>query len=162
MLVRHNQLKERDLFHKFWWSSGVNDSIVSVTRNSSTLKFILKQESYTGSLFGNELSLEGNDYGKVVFENLGNLPISIGGLNESFTIEPNSKKVVKITKNKSAFWVYTANGYNYKGQLQVLKLSQLMVTNELVNIYLPNISTLSEDKQPLLPPEGNYKEITPL
>ena len=26
-------------------------------------------------------------------------------------------------------------------------------------IYLPNIKTLPKDKQPLLPPEGNYKEI---
>ena len=33
---------------------------------------------------------------------------------------------------------------------------------EAPDVYLPNINTLPEDKQPLLPPEGNYKEITPL
>ena len=34
--------------------------------------------------------------------------------------------------------------------------------DELSDVYLPNINTLPEDKQPLLPPEGNYKEIQAL
>lgn len=29
------------------------------------------------------------------------------------------------------------------------------------DVYLPNINTLPQDKQPLLPPEGDYKEIQP-
>lgn len=29
------------------------------------------------------------------------------------------------------------------------------------DVYLPNINTLSKDKQALLPPEGEYKEIQP-
>ena len=33
---------------------------------------------------------------------------------------------------------------------------------ELSEVYLPNINTLPTNKQPLLPPEGNYKEIQPL
>ena len=37
-----------------------------------------------------------------------------------------------------------------------------IVKGDGMDIYVPNINTLPEDKQPLLPPEGNYKEIAPL
>ena len=40
-----------------------------------------------------------------------------------------------------------------------LRINSIMVTNEVVNIYLPHKDNLSTEKQPLLPPEGDYKEI---
>lgn len=41
------------------------------------------------------------------------------------------------------------------------KASIINKGTELSDVYLPNINTLPEDKQPLYPPEGDYKEIQP-
>lgn len=44
----------------------------------------------------------------------------------------------------------------------ILKISSVAVYKEVIpDVYLPNINTLPEDKQPLYPPEGDYKEIIP-
>ena len=42
------------------------------------------------------------------------------------------------------------------------KASIINLGSKLSEVYLPNINNLPKDKQPLLPPEGHYKEITPL
>lgn len=73
-------------------------------------------------------------------------------------------------KNKGNFYYIEATGDKVSKSLhvQVLEDSILRIDNvgcykgEIPDVYLPNINTLPEDKQPLLPPEGNYKEITPL
>ena len=41
------------------------------------------------------------------------------------------------------------------------KSSIVNIGTEISDVYLPYKNNLPEDKQPLLPPEGNYKEITP-
>ena len=44
----------------------------------------------------------------------------------------------------------------------ILNISDVAVYKEgIPGVYLPNINTLPQDKQPLFPPEGDYKEIQP-
>ena len=105
-----------------------------------------------------------------VVENVGNAPFVLQqlGLDSSGDIK--------------TMYPYTKDVINYSGiyrstsvsrQLRVscdhheeikFKIYGLKIIEGKSNdyIYLPNISTLPEDKQPLLPPEGNYKEIQAL
>ncbi|WP_276862540.1 hypothetical protein [Anaerococcus tetradius] len=161
MLVKHNLRKETNYFKSFWASSGITREVWDFEINNNIIKFKLKKKNNEGSLFGSELNLEENSYGFIIFENQGTLPIRIGGLDNLIELQPGSKKIGKLTSNKSSYWLYLLNNYNYEGKQQVLKLSQLMVTNENVNIYLPHKDNLPTNNQPLLPPEGNYKEIQP-
>lgn len=161
MLVKHNLTKETNYFKSFWASSGITREVWDFERNNITINFTLKKEFIKGSLYGSEFNLVGNSYGFIIFENQGTLPIVIGGLENRIELQPGSKKIARLTSNKKTYWLYLLNGYNYEVKQQVLKLSQLMVTNESVDIYLPYKDNLPTDKQALLPPEGDYKEIIP-
>ena len=78
-------------------------------------------------------------------------------------------KYIKV-KNKGNFYYIEATGDKVSKPLhvEVIEDSVLRIDKvgcykgEIPDIYLPNINTLPKDKQPLLPPEGHYKEITPL
>ena len=60
---------------------------------------------------------------------------------------------------KSIFKPLHVNGYQpYTGYIKALAVYK----GEAPDVYLPNINTLPEEKRGFLPPEGNYKEITPL
>lgn len=74
----------------------------------------------------------------------------------------------KIGVNKYSF-IDTNAGPYYNLECYVTTLTKFNLSSIMINkgekasdVYLPNINTLPEDKQPLLPPEGDYKEITPL
>lgn len=61
---------------------------------------------------------------------------------------------------------YTASRDYLAFECYVTDLTRFNLTSIIVNkgkqssdVYLPNINTLPQDKQPLLPPEGDYKEI---
>ena len=62
--------------------------------------------------------------------------------------------------------VYIASRDSLSFECYVTDLTRFNLTSMIVNkgkelsdVYLPNINTLPQDKQPLLPPEGEYKEI---
>ena len=73
-------------------------------------------------------------------------------------------------KNKGNFYYIEATGDKIIKPLhvEVLEGTVLRIDNvgcyegEIPDVYLPNINALPKDKQPLLPPEGNYKEIQAL
>lgn len=62
----------------------------------------------------------------------------------------------KASRNYLAFECYVTD-------LTRFNLTFIIVNKgkELSDVYLPNINTLPQDKQPLFPPEGEYQEITP-
>ena len=54
-------------------------------------------------------------------------------------------------------------GSRYKDNFTAtIKIKQPKFEVEKESIYIPNVNDLEPSKQPLLPPEGHYKEITPL
>ena len=104
-----------------------------------------------------------------IVENLGDAPFDLQqlGLDNSRTVEtiyPNTKQFINYSG------VYREAGVSR--QLRIFsnhheemrfKIYGLKIIEGKSNdyIYLPNIDTLSQDKKPLLPPEGEYKEIQP-
>lgn len=78
----------------------------------------------------------------------------------------NHNGYIKV-KNKENFYYIESKGNMIEKPLHVniiestiLNISGIAVyKGEIPDVYLPNIDTLQEDKQALLPPEGNYKEI---
>ena len=77
-------------------------------------------------------------------------------------------KIDKVGTEKHIFkYVARSNYFSFECYVTTptkFNLSSMIINkgDELSDVYLPNINTLPEDKQPLLPPEGHYKEITPL
>lgn len=75
------------------------------------------------------------------------------------------KLIDKIGSFKyNAFYIASRDYLSF--ECYVTDLTRFNLTSMIVNkgqqlsdVYLPNVNTLSEDKQPLLPPEGDYKEI---
>lgn len=77
----------------------------------------------------------------------------------SISIKPGEiKKCVFNTKGNESIEVETPSKSvaKFKAKASIINLG-----NELSEVYLPNINNLPKDKQPLLPPEGDYKEIQP-
>ena len=162
MLVKHNLSQETQMFKSLWRSTGVTHDICDLKQTNNEVSFKFKEDFNGVGVFGSTLAINENNYGFVLAENKGTLPLSL-----SFTgvidkvLKPGEKIIVKTNKEINTFWVKLLSEYDYVGKLQKLKVSQLMVSDEPVDIYLPHKDNLPEDKQPLLPPEGDYKEIQP-
>ena len=62
--------------------------------------------------------------------------------------------------------------FKYNGKLRLhfrslvegsgMTIKQFFITDDIPDIVIPNEKDINADNQPLLPPEGHYKEITPL
>ena len=160
MLVKHNISQETKMFKSLWRSTGVTSDICDLQSNNNEVSFVFKDKHDIEQVFGSTIEITENSYGFIFMENKGTLPLGIKGL-VSKTIIPGEKIIIKMNKKNNTYWVHLLSEYDYVGKLQKLKVSQLMVSDEPVDIYLPHKDNLPKDKQPLLPPEGEYKEISP-
>ena len=100
-----------------------------------------------------------------IVENLGDAPFDFEqrGVDSSLKskrIYPHTKELINYSGIYMAgdrqLRILAAPGEEIKFKLYGLKIVE-GESNDY--IYLPNINTLPEEKQPLLPPEGEYKEI---
>ena len=84
-----------------------------------------------------------------------NVPLSMEYAKKSFTFKYDA------TANVNYIAVFIGEAGKTGGKKIKVKLPKVTL-GDADDVYLPNINTLPEDKQPLLPPEGNYKEIQAL
>ena len=161
MLVKHNLSQKTQFYKSLWRSTGVTHDKCDLQLNDNEVSFVFKVQNDIRQVFGNTIEINKNGYGFIVMENKGALPLKILGF-ASETIKPGEKIIIKMNKESNTYWVALLSEYDYVGKLQKIKISQFMVSDEPVDIYLPHKENLPEDKQPLLPPEGDYKEIEPV
>lgn len=107
---------------------------------------------------------EAGDFVYMELENLGGDPIRISIENVISgwyvsVIQPKQKIIIcqKLTSKATLRFRALQNLMDW----HILKCNAFSVTKGETDVYLPNIDTLPTDKQPLLPPEGEYKEIQP-
>lgn len=164
MLVKHNlsAVTSVKLLRRYWQSSGHYEQKI----DGDVFKFrnIMNDQSTTAYGFDFNRD-EGGNFLYIDLENMGNNPIEISIDNAipawyKTTVQPNEKIIIceKLSSMASLRIKPTINPRSW----HILKFNAFSVTNGTTDVYLPNINTLPENKKPLLPPEGNYKEITPL
>ena len=147
-------------------------------------QYLYKKETDVFSFWGNKgrevnsyagftYSYDYEDYIKFVsfsFENLGEYDITVNFYRNPIppiTIKAKETKTIKIDlelmrEKKSIYFYFGPTNISNAYEVHKFKINKIIATREDSDIYLPNINTLPQDKQPLLPPEGNYKEIQAL
>ena len=75
-------------------------------------------------------------------------------------IKAGERKIITFSLSKSD--TVRMNSINNKEEWHEIALHKYMVASNPIYIYLPMKKLIPEEKQPLLPPEGNYKEIQAL
>lgn len=89
------------------------------------------------------------------------------GTLEGFCTMHSGNSNYKQVKNEGNFYYIIERGDQVRPPLH-LDVREKTILNvyhigvykgEIPDVYLPNVNTLPTDKQPLLPPEGEYKEI---
>lgn len=157
MLVKHN-LAYVNGFKKPSWIGNKDKFNINLNRDSFCIK-----DSYT-SLAG--FIIDENYY---IDDIAANYFIGFYGTLEGYcSMHPGNSNYNEV-KNEANFYYVTARGDEVRPLLHLNVLEQTILNvyhigvykEEIPDVYLPNINTLPEDKQPLLPPEGNYKEIQP-
>ena len=83
------------------------------------------------------------------------VPLSMEYAKKSFTFKYDA------TSNINYIAIFIGEAGKTGGKKIKVKLPKVAL-GDVDDVYLPNITTLPEDKQPLLPPEGHYKEIQAL
>ena len=84
-----------------------------------------------------------------------NVPLSMEYAKKSFTFKYDS------TANVNYIAVFIGESGKTGGKKIKVKFPKVAL-GDVDDVYLPHKDNLPEDKQPLLPPEGNYKEIQAL
>lgn len=166
MLVKHNispsyKLNKDNLVV---WDNGVElrfeEDIIVINR--------LKSNGMAYQSIRNDIEIETPVIVKFILENINGTSVYVGtnGLkNNTGGITSNTieKREVQIAGLRSDYSLQLQIRVNSDEECR-LKIYGITISTgeEASDVYLPNINTLTEDKQLLLPPEGNYKEITPL
>lgn len=171
MLVKHN-LWDQDNNH--FGIDFVNyEQAIEYTKNQENIVGHLKDD-YKFGLFLFEYNLKDCIDEEVTItmdiENSGEVPIYFQqqGINELSldikTINPNEKVTVKLqgVYKEISFSRQLRFVIRDKGNLSFYFKNISAYKGYGVNVHLPYIGNLPQDKQPLLPPEGNYKEIEPM
>lgn len=163
MLVKHNisNVDEFKFIESSWTSSGYYEKAI----DKNIFKFRNNTNSINTAGFGFSFNAkEKAEYFYMDLENIGDNPINFDFENienQNFQILLKSREKVKICRKINSrinLRLYTiVNPNEWHG----FKLRCFALTKDESNVYLPNINTLPTDKQALLPPEGDYKEIIP-
>lgn len=109
-------------------------------------------------------------YSKLIIKNTGESTILIeesykNNVKQSdITLAPGEYTEVSRKNLADGFctWIKIPSIDDYSKSYEI-KIINFMITEDgFSDVYLPNINTLPQDKQPLLPPDGDYKEIEPV
>ena len=167
MLVRHNELDLtiKDVLDHTGQTSKYD---IKYLDNRLYAKGIVKPDNKT--FLGYPFDRYGDYYQKFTIKNIGNAPLIVKNFFQNNIYQENKvlleNESIEITKAppKSGYvaWINILNIDEFD-RTYALEIIDFMLTKDgFPDIYLPNKNTLPEDKQPLLPPEGNYKEIQAL
>ena len=160
MLVKHNLSPFYDMSKSelSFWSKGktkgyvIDDVIIVESEDNPT---------YAYTTLNLPINTDETTITQLTVTNVGEVIIVVKkkSWEEAISIKPGEiKKCVFNTKGNESIEVETPSKSvaKFKAKASIINLG-----NELSEVYLPNINNLPKDKQPLLPPEGDYKEIQP-
>lgn len=167
MLVKHNHsgLNIENIFAK---SRQTKHYEIKYKNNTISFKGISKPD--TPVVFGYFYQEYKDYYSKFVIKNVGNAVVNIESIYQNNLLKGTLNllpgEYVEISRKNFAdghcTWINIVNLEDFN-ELHAIKIIDFMITKDgYSDVYLPNINTLPQDKQPLLPPEGDYKEIEPM
>lgn len=171
MLVKHNlsTITAIEFIEALWGGSGQ----YLYNKEADIFSFWghkdIEVKSYAG--FGYSYNYEDNiKFVSFSFKNLGEYDITVNFYRNPIppiTIKAKETKTIKIDlklmiEKKSNYFYFGPTNISNAYEVHKLKINKIIATREDSDVYLPNINTLPQDKQPLLPPEGDYKEIEPM
>lgn len=163
MLVKHN-LSTLSINNIFAESSQTIK--YSIEYRNNCIFFKGKEKPINRTAFGYFYQRYKNCFSKLIIKNIGKT-IEI---ESPFINNKASENVILYTgesveisrKNEDdgrVTWVNIPN-LNEFNETYAIEIINFMITEDgFSDVYLPNIETLPADKQALLPPEGEYKEI---
>ena len=162
MLIKHNLFTKTttQFVSGVWNSSGQ----YRISKKDNIITFSVSSDKTT-SLEAAGISVE-NEKNKnflIEVENLCGQEILIGTGNtyKRMVINPYEKRQFNFNAEKAYYFSVDPIKINLTATYK-LRINPVMASDEPVDIYLPHKDNLPEDKQPLLPPEGHYKEIQAL
>ena len=167
MLVKHNELDLtiKDVLDPTGQTPKYD---IKYLDNRLYAKGIVKPDN--GTFLGYPFKKYGDYYQKFTLKNIGSSPLVINNFYQNnkyqtskVLLENESIEMSKApSESASVAWINILNIDEFD-RTYALEIVDFMLTKDgFPDIYLPNINTLPEDKQPLLPPEGHYKEIQAL
>ena len=167
MLVKHN-ISELKLQEILTWSGGSRKAEYDVQYKGNCMYFRATKETDNPSTFGYRYGHYLGSYVKFKIKNIGESNLIVGKLfndNKEFTNvnfpRNETLEISGINSDASLYSWFRLENVTDADKLNGVELIDFMITKDgFSDVYLPNINILPEDKQALLPPEGNYKEIT--
>lgn len=165
MLVKHNlsNLSINTIF-----SQSSQTSKYSIEYKDNRIFFKGKEKPINTAAFGYFYRHYKNYFSKFIIKNIGK-PIEI---EDPFVNDEKADNVILYTgesveisrKNEAdgrVTWINIPNLNEFNETYGIEIINFMITEGGFPDVYLPNIDTLPQDKQPLLPPEGNYIEIQP-
>ena len=168
MLVRHNisTLKLKEILE---WSARSSKAEYDVQYKGNSMYFRATKETDETYTFGYSYGHYEGSYVKFKIKNIGESNLIVSKLFSNGEIFKNAaftrNETLEISRSNNDRMLYSwfrLENVNDADKLNGVQLIDFMITKDgYSDVYLPNINTLPEDKQPFLPPEGDYKEIQP-
>lgn len=166
MLVKHNLLSinPTDVI-----SNTSQSKFFDIYRKSDSISFKGIEKPESPYVLGCYYQHYKNNFSKFIIKNTGeshiiiNEPYKNSIKQSDITLLPGEYTEIsrKNLNDGRCTWIQIPNIDDY-GKSYEIKIINLMITDGgFSDVYLPNINTLPTDKQVLLPPEGQYKEIQP-
>lgn len=164
MLVKHNLLNI-NATDVIFGASQAKFFNIDYRRDSISFKGVERPK--TPFVLGHAYKQYKDKYSKLVIKNTGegtiivNTPYKNNVIQNDITLAPGEYTEIsrKNLDNGSCTWICIPNIDDYNKSYEIKIINFIVTEDGFTDIYLPNINTLPEDKQPLLPPEGDYKEI---
>lgn len=166
MLVKHNLL-DINATDVIFRSSQAKFFNIDYIRDSISFKGAERPK--TPFVLGYAYKQYKDKYSKLVIKNTGegtiivNKPYKNNVIQNDVTLAPGEYTEIsrKNLDNGTCTWICIPNIDDYNKSYEIKIINFIVTEDDFTDIYLPNINTLPTDKQPLLPPEGEYKEIQP-
>ena len=169
MLVKHN-LATREYKDVLNWAEGSSIGEYVVEHKENCIYFKATKDTTNPVLLGYFYNQYKDNYCTMIIKNIGESTLRVNPAfeknerNENVILHPGDS--IKITRKELAdgisTWIYLNDLKDAKRNNGIQIMEYMITKDDFPDLYLPNINTLPEDKQPLLPPEGNYKEIQAL
>ena len=169
MLVKHNY-STRSNKDIFLWSGGSRIGEYNVEYKDDKIYFSATKDTNNPALLGYPNARYAGKYCDLDIKNIGENNLLIKEYYEKNEVKYNlivkPGETFNISnlehENRRVIWIELENAEEAKNKNGIQIVKYMITDDDFSDVYLPNINTLPEDKQPLLPPEGNYKEIQAL
>lgn len=166
MLVKHN-LYTGDI--KSIVSDSYHTSKYDFEYRGNCIFFKGREKPGNNTVFRYNHDAYKNYYSNFIIKNIGKTIIIIehpyidNEATDDVTLYPGeSIEISRKNVNYGHTWVDIPKIDDFYDDYAIEIVDFMITESRYSDIYLPSINTLPQDKQPLLPPEGDYKEIEPV